>query len=63
MLIFFEEKPFKALKKTDIKIIFETVLSVLKTEGIDSEKDERYTMAEFTGKKEKANENSVFSDK
>ncbi|MEF2782011.1 MAG: sugar transferase [Clostridium sp.] len=33
----------------DVKIIFATIASVLKHEGIDSETTTKYTMAEFTG--------------
>lgn len=33
----------------DVKIIFTTIASVLKHEGIDSETTTKYTMAEFTG--------------
>lgn len=38
--------------KMDVKILFDTVISVLSHEGINTESTSQYTMPEFTGKKE-----------
>ncbi|MBQ4037595.1 MAG: sugar transferase [Clostridia bacterium] len=47
---------------TDLRIIFDTVLAVLRKKDIDSGETEEYTRREFTGSESVTDENTLFSD-
>ena len=46
----------------DIKIIIDTIISVLRREDINSNETDEYTRFEFTGTEKTQNENALLSD-